>query len=64
MQGGTSAWKKKKNAPGGGVLASLVNCLRQVWTNIDGQSELITPVYKPVLVKGNSETDWVAARRY
>ena len=38
--------EKKKNAPGGGVLASLVNFFRQLWTNIDGQSELITPVYK------------------
>ena len=38
--------EKTKNAPGGKVLASLVNCFSQVWTNIDGQSELITPVYK------------------
>ena len=38
--------EKKKNAPGGEVLASLVNFFRQLCTNIDGQSELITPVYK------------------
>ena len=38
--------KKKKARAAGEVLASLVNCFRQVWTKIDGQSELIAPVYE------------------